>query len=115
METNRIEWTRRSTRREVRQIAKCKRCKKAHSRLVVRLTLTEERSDKIGFVSRRIWLEGNPSGVWACGCSGGVAYNNVCGTRNDDIKCDARCTEATGHKCECSCGGKNHGSGHGSL
>lgn len=23
--------------------------------------------------------------------------------------CDARCTGATGHQCECSCGGKNHG------
>lgn len=28
--------------------------------------------------------------------------------------CDARCTGATGKimKCECSCGGKNHGRGH---
>jgi hypothetical protein len=26
-------------------------------------------------------------------------------------KCDARCTEAKGHKCECSCNGKNHGKG----
>src|SRR5689334_6771820 len=24
-------------------------------------------------------------------------------------KCDARCLAATGHNCECSCGGKNHG------
>lgn len=24
-------------------------------------------------------------------------------------KCDARCMNATGHDCECSCGGKNHG------
>ncbi len=24
-------------------------------------------------------------------------------------KCDARCASATGHVCECSCGGKNHG------
>jgi hypothetical protein len=26
-------------------------------------------------------------------------------------KCDARCLSATGHNCECSCGGKNHGAG----
>jgi hypothetical protein len=26
-------------------------------------------------------------------------------------KCDARCTNAKGFKCECSCGGKNHGKG----
>lgn len=25
--------------------------------------------------------------------------------------CDGRCTHAKGHECECSCGGKNHGSG----
>lgn len=26
-------------------------------------------------------------------------------------KCDARCVNAKGHSCECSCGGKNHGAG----
>jgi len=26
-----------------------------------------------------------------------------------DHPCDDRCTEAKGHKCQCSCGGKNHG------
>lgn len=30
--------------------------------------------------------------------------------RNPSLhKCDARCESAKGHKCECSCGGKNHG------
>jgi hypothetical protein len=29
-------------------------------------------------------------------------------------KCDARCMNATGHNCECSCGGANHGLAHGS-
>lgn len=28
-----------------------------------------------------------------------------------DKVCDGRCMGATGHKCECSCGGKNHGIG----
>jgi len=28
-----------------------------------------------------------------------------------DKKCDGRCLSATGHTCECSCGGKNHGMG----
>ncbi len=31
--------------------------------------------------------------------------------RKSAHKCDARCTEAQGHKCECECGGKNHGAG----
>lgn len=26
-------------------------------------------------------------------------------------KCDARCQNARGHKCECACGGHNHGKG----
>jgi hypothetical protein len=28
-----------------------------------------------------------------------------------DKACDGRCMGATGHNCECSCGGKNHGVG----
>lgn len=32
--------------------------------------------------------------------------------RNPSLhKCDARCLNAKGHQCECSCGGKNHGKG----
>lgn len=27
-------------------------------------------------------------------------------------KCDARCTHAKGHVCDCSCGGKYHGTGN---
>lgn len=27
--------------------------------------------------------------------------------------CDGRCMSATGHNCECACGGKNHGANHG--
>lgn len=27
-------------------------------------------------------------------------------------KCSARCMNATGHVCECECGGKNHGAGN---
>lgn len=30
-----------------------------------------------------------------------------------EVKCDARCTNARGFKCDCSCGGEHHGSGWG--
>lgn len=33
----------------------------------------------------------------------------VRGTLNPEIKCNAKCQGATGHDCECACGGKNHG------
>lgn len=29
-----------------------------------------------------------------------------------DHQCDSRCTSATGSKCDCSCGGANHGADH---
>lgn len=46
------------------------------------------------------------------GCGQTVAGAPVKGRFNEEIKCNARCTGATGHQCECSCGGKNHGAAH---
>src|SRR5438105_3978045 len=34
------------------------------------------------------------------------------GTYSEDFKCDARCLNAKGSECKCSCGGMNHGRGH---
>jgi hypothetical protein len=34
------------------------------------------------------------------------------GTYSPDHKCDARCLNAKGPECTCSCGGANHGAGH---
>ena len=44
-----------------------------------------------------------------CGCGRVFARRAVKATRNDAVKCDARCTGAKGHVCECSCSGANHG------
>jgi hypothetical protein len=30
-------------------------------------------------------------------------------SHNPSKRCDARCSTATGHTCDCSCGGRNHG------
>lgn len=48
-----------------------------------------------------------------CACGRLVTLGQVFGRFNASKKCNARCTEATGHQCECSCGGKNHGAAHG--
>jgi hypothetical protein len=37
------------------------------------------------------------------------------GTYSAEHKCDARCLNAKGHSCTCSCGGMNHGRGHASV
>jgi hypothetical protein len=42
--------------------------------------------------------------------NGGYA---VKGTYDADITCGSRCIAATGHDCECQCGGQNHGIGWG--
>ena len=36
-------------------------------------------------------------------------YRQIEGYVNNTVSCDARCEGATGHCCECSCGGANHG------
>lgn len=42
----------------------------------------------------------------ACFC---LDRRPIQGRYNAEIKCDGRCMGATGHNCECSCGGANHG------
>lgn len=37
-----------------------------------------------------------------------ISWAMVKGIKTEHV-CDARCTSARGHNCECSCGGKNHG------
>lgn len=54
-----------------------------------------------------------PSHAVACACGGPMVGRLIEGTHNDAIACDGRCTAAKGHRCECSCGGANHGADHG--
>ena len=54
-----------------------------------------------------------PPDLQCCGKS--MSSNVIKGIRNDAIKCDARCENAKGHNCECSCGGKNHGRSYAAL
>src|SRR5689334_9081143 len=42
-------------------------------------------------------------------CGTWMSARPVVGRVNPKIQCDARCMEATGNKCECACGGRNHG------
>ncbi len=41
-----------------------------------------------------------------------LRWKQIDGVFNEDHVCDARCTSAIGHNCECSCGGANHGADH---
>lgn len=56
-----------------------------------------------------VWSFTSPATrCWLCGYA--FKFNELKAKRNA-TPCDARCTEAKGHCCECSCGGKNHGAG----
>ncbi len=70
-----------------------------------------------------------PGGIWIQACGGGpptiyggdlengicsdcqkmMSFGELKAIFRPDHKCDARCTSARGHHCECSCGGANHG------
>jgi hypothetical protein len=46
-----------------------------------------------------------------CQCGGHIPLSEIV-AKTTNHKCDAKCTNATRHICECSCGGKNHGRGN---
>lgn len=48
----------------------------------------------------------------ACGNRSRIKSNIVEATYSADHKCTAQCKNATGSKCLCECGGKNHGVNH---
>lgn len=47
-----------------------------------------------------------------CPCGTTVVYRLIAGKHNPAKPCDQRCWKATSSKCECSCGGANHGVDH---
>lgn len=118
------------TTAERRFLGKCKRCKMPmRLDLSVEVTRSELRRFGVGGLElspkvARYYVvhlpEGRtlratdcvPSFGRSCACGSTVFVQPVVGRMNETVRCDARCTSATGHKCECSCGGKNHGSGH---
>jgi hypothetical protein len=72
------------------------------------LFITESGAPMIGSVT------GLACPVVTCSCGKGrPILKPVYGRTVAAVKCDGRCTHATGHDCECSCGGKNHGQAFG--
>ena len=54
----------------------------------------------------------NDAAAWLkCECGKWHFIRRVVGKFVAEKGCDGRCMSATGHNCECSCGGKNHGAG----
>jgi len=49
--------------------------------------------------------------VATCACGLVRVVRPVRGVFSAAHKCSAKCLSATGHDCQCECGGKNHGAG----
>lgn len=59
----------------------------------------------VGFTSDWLWYGACPE----CGQYLRLEVLPINGKYSEKKKCDFRCQDATGHNCECQCGGKNHG------
>lgn len=108
----------RSIRRDARErfVGRCRKCKRGYVAEVVARIYTGAVSMKMTFelvsgaVLRESLATQGPRIDCACGHAFGL--REVRGTYNPHKKCGARCLHATGHDCECACGGKNHGAGN---
>lgn len=54
---------------------------------------------------------GERDGDAVCACGRFMDWGKLDAHFSESVLCDARCTNARGHKCECACAGENHGSG----
>lgn len=118
--------TRTYDREPERRTGKCRKCKRARSGLFVAertaesFTLAPQKRILGGGGHWRITDSGevfpvSPSycqPVFSC-CDREWPMATVRGRYNLKKVCNARCESATGHSCECSCGGRNHGAAHG--
>ncbi len=110
-----------TTKTGIRATGKCHGCKSPLSALFTRTSTTLTTWGLTGMKSRtrrsyicesRLAAGSTSQTVTKCGHCGILAHlTPIDGTRTE-TPCDHRCTDATGHKCECSCGGANHGAAH---
>lgn len=104
-----------TTNHVIGYIGKCKTCK-----IPVRADVNEERKRGEGFLARMYynthglgWYD-HPAKIitWPCpSCGRPAKLTRMVVTYNEKVKCGAKCRNATGPACECSCRGVNHGRG----
>jgi hypothetical protein len=75
-----------------RYVGRCKHCRTA---------IAKQTNNTFG----RFMTDGCPT------CGRIVKLSHVLGATSPK-ECDARCMNAVGPSCDCSCGGANHGAGH---
>lgn len=106
-----------TTLRMPRKIGKCGACKATVARDYSDFV---ERTKGAGMFARKVKVYGRRvDGIFIeaaydarCpSCNAKAWHGQMVQGVTSQHACDARCTEAKGFRCECSCGGKNHGAG----
>lgn len=101
----------------IRYNGKCKRCGRFHTAMLHKINNVRVPSGWYpGYQSETgeiLTGEGTPhvGPAVTCECGNRVMLLPVKGITNPDVPCTAKCVNSKGFNCECSCGGKNHGSG----
>lgn len=100
---------------EKRYTARC-RCGAVTSILARSLKLSRAPWSALKASDGRYLLRTSQCATWlvvpcrACGTL--IDGKPIAGKVKKDVACNAVCTGAKGHSCECSCGGRNHGADH---
>ena len=86
----------------------CNPCRQMFSTLV---TVTKSPSKPWVYKSMdgTVYDDHNYKLLYTCRCGMKRLAKSVIGKYNSKKKCNQKCQAATGHNCECSCAGKNHG------
>lgn len=97
---------------------KCKSCSRAHTAVILKRVnnVTVDGVGAYAYLSEQgetLTSAGISSldPAVTCACGKRVKLMPVKGRYNPDVACNVKCTASKGFNCECSCGGRNHGSG----
>lgn len=95
-----------------RWIYRCLRCKaiRARDHAAAWTRETYELHGRMSSSYRTTYGEGSTPAPEVC-CGRAMSGRPVQGRRTAE-RCGAKCANATGHDCECSCAGRNHGNAH---
>jgi len=127
------EWTPGTVSRWIGKCPACKTARRVEVRQDVRLTWQYSTPDKMAFSTRvyqyevlspgtRHYAQARGGLVVVARCEQGctdrhgevvwMTCKRIEGVHNAGIACNAKCVNATGPNCECSCAGDNHGGAH---
>lgn len=108
----------------VHVLHKCKACKKCVRSTVTIQSKSIDNQHPVHYLRKTFSYRKVNDGNWQdaayfrfplvkCpGCGENLSGKAIEDRYNPQHPCDARCTGAKGHNCECSCGGENHGRDH---